>query len=125
MRMRQGTAALARFLRGFSYAGQGLWYVIRTQRNMRVHLVAAAAVVALGVIVGISAADWAAIVLAIGLVLTSETINTVVETLTDLRTTRIHPLAKVAKDASAGAVLIAAITAVGVAIAIFVPRFLG
>ena len=47
------------FLRSFSFAWQGVWHVVRTQRNMRVHLLAAAAAVAAGLVLRISAVDWA------------------------------------------------------------------
>jgi diacylglycerol kinase (ATP) len=114
----------AGFFRGFSFAGQGVWHVVRTQRNMRVHLLSGAAAVAAGLIWRISAVDWACVLLAIGLVLTAETLNTVVEALTDLCTDEYHPLAKIAKDAAAGAVLIASAAALGVAIAVFLPRLL-
>jgi diacylglycerol kinase len=119
-------AAIARsgFLRSFSFAGQGVWYVVRTQRNMRVHLLAAAAAIMTGLVLHIGVADWACVVAAIGLVLTAETLNTVVEALTDLYTSEEHPLAKVAKDAAAGAVLLASATAFGVGVAVFLPRLI-
>ena len=111
------------FARSFSFAGQGVWHVVRTQRNMRVHLLAAAAAVAAGLVLRISAVDWACVLAAIGLVLTAEALNTVVEALVDLCTGEFHPLAKIAKDAAAGAVLIVSVAAVSVAIVIFLPRF--
>jgi diacylglycerol kinase (ATP) len=112
------------FLRSFSFAGQGVWYVVRTQRNMRVHLLAGAAAVVAGLVLRIGAADWACVIVAIGLVLTAETLNTVAEALTDLCTSEFHPLAKVAKDAAAGAVLLASVAAAGVGIAVFLPRLI-
>jgi diacylglycerol kinase len=112
------------FLRSFSFAGQGVWYVVRTQRNMRVHLAAAVCAIAAGLVLGIDAADWACVIIAIGLVLATEAVNTVVEALTDLCTSEFHPLAKIAKDAAAGAVLITSLAAVGVAVAVFLPRLL-
>jgi diacylglycerol kinase len=112
------------FLRGFAYAGRGFWHVVRTQRNMRVHIAAAVAAVTAGLVLRIGAVQWACVALAIGLVLAAETLNTVVEAIIDLHTQQFHPLAKVAKDAAAGAVLVASVAAVGVAIAVFVPRLL-
>jgi diacylglycerol kinase len=112
------------FFRSFSFAGQGVWYVVRTQRNMRVHLLAGAAAVVAGLVLRIGAADWACVLIAIGLVLTAETLNTVVEALTDLCTDGYHPLAKIAKDAAAGAVLISSAAALGVGLAVFLPRLL-
>jgi len=112
------------FLRSFSFAGQGVWYVVRTQRNMRVHLAATVCAIAAGLALRIGAADWACVIIAIGLVLATEAVNTVVEALTDLCTSDFHPLAKIAKDAAAGAVLITSIAAVGVAVVVFLPRLL-
>ena len=91
---------------------------------MRVHLAAAIAVVIVGAVLGISALGWACLALAIGLVLVAEMFNTVIEAIIDLQMPNVHPLARVAKDGAAGAVLIASVAAVGVAIAVFVPRLL-
>jgi diacylglycerol kinase len=112
------------FWRSFEFAGQGVWHAVRHQRNMRVHLVAAAAAVVAGLVLKISAVGWACVLLAIGLVLTAEMLNTVVEALVDLYTDEYHPLAKIAKDTAAGAVLISSAAALGVGIAVFVPRVL-
>jgi diacylglycerol kinase len=112
------------FWQSFSFAGQGAWYAVRTQRNMRVQLAAALAAVVAGLILRIGAADWACILAVIGLVLTAEALNTVIEALVDLCSPGFHPLAKVAKDVAAGAVLISSSAAVGVAIAVFLPRLL-
>jgi diacylglycerol kinase len=112
------------FLRSFSFAAQGVWYVVRTQRNMRVHLLAGLAAVMAGLILRIDAADWACVLAVIGLVLTAETLNTVVEALVDLYTDDFHPLAKAAKDMAAGAVLLSSAAAVGVGVAVFLPRLL-
>jgi len=112
------------FLRSFSFAGQGVWHVVRTQRNMRVHLAAAAAVIVLALILRVGAVDWACLLGVIGLVLTAEALNTVVEAIVDLCTDEFHPLAKIAKDVAAGAVLISSVAAIGVGIAVFLPRLL-
>jgi diacylglycerol kinase len=114
----------ADFMRSFSFAAQGVWHVVRTQRNMRVHLAAAAAVIILALILRVSAVDWACLLGVIGLVLTAEALNTVVEAIVDLCTDEFHPLAKIAKDVAAGAVLISSVAAVGVGIAVFLPRLL-
>ena len=122
--MGQTTIPRSGFGRSFSFAGQGVWHVIRTQRNMRVHLLAAVAAIAAGLALRIDATDWACILTVIGLVLTAETLNTVVEAVVDLYTDEYHPLAKAAKDMAAGAVLISSAAAVGVGIAVFLPRLL-
>ncbi len=110
------------FLKSFVYAGRGIAHGIRTQRNMRVELAIAILVIAAGIVFRISAVEWAVIFACIGLVLSAELINTVVELTVDLLTQRYHPMAKVAKDAGAGAVLITALASVAVGIAIFGPR---
>jgi diacylglycerol kinase len=119
---RQAAIPTSGFWQSFSFAGRGVWHVVRTQRNMRVHLLAASAAVAAGLVLRISAVDWACVLSAIGLVLTAEALNTVVEALVDLCTDEFHPLAKIAKDTAAGAVLISSAAAVGVGIAVFLPR---
>jgi len=110
------------FLRSFRYAGRGAWHAVRTQRNMRVHLAAAVVVAVAGIATGISPADWAVIALAIGMVLAAEIFNTVVEAIIDLASPDVHPLARIAKDGAAGAVLVTSIAAVGVAVAVFAPK---
>ena len=110
------------FLRSFGYAFEGIGYVMRTQRNARVHLTIGLLVVLAGVYFGIGATEWAILSLAFGMVFSAEMINTVAELSVDLLTQRRHPLAKAAKDVSAGAVLVTAIAAVGVGLAIFGPR---
>ena len=112
----------ATFLRSFYYAGSGLWYVIRTQRNMRIHLAIAAAALALGFILRLSPAELAVIVVTIAVVTVAEMVNTVAEACVDLATQEWHPIAKVAKDVAAGAVLLAAILAVVVGLLIFLPH---
>jgi len=64
--MGQSTIPRSGFGRSFSFAGQGVWHVIRTQRNMRVHLLAALAATAVGLALHIDAADWACILTVIG-----------------------------------------------------------
>jgi diacylglycerol kinase len=118
------TSALSAFLMSFVYAGQGVVYVIRTQRNMRVHLACAAFAVGLGIWLRIAPAAFAAIVLAIMLVLMAEMFNTVIEATVDLTTREVHPLAKIAKDVAAGAVLVGAILAVVVGLLILGPPLL-
>jgi undecaprenol kinase len=113
---------LRAFLRSFKYAAEGIAHGVRTQRNMRVELGIALIVVIAGILFRIAAAEWAAILVCIGLVLSAELINTVIELAVDLLVQHYHPMAKVAKDAGAGAVLIAALTSVAVGIVIFGPR---
>lgn len=109
-------------IESFRYAFKGLADAIRTQANMRIHLVATAVVLPAAWLFRISAAEWLALILAIGLVLCAEAFNTALEYLTDLVSPHQHPLAGKAKDAAAAAVMLAAFTAVAVGGIIFLPR---
>ncbi|MCC7372111.1 MAG: diacylglycerol kinase family protein [Chloroflexi bacterium] len=111
-----------RTLRSFGYAWEGIGYLARTQPNFRVHLTAMAAVLAVAVGVGVTAAEFGVLVLAIGLVMVGEAVNTAIEAVVDLTTPVVHPLAKVAKDVAAGGVLLAAMAAATTGAVILGPR---
>lgn len=113
---------LRAFLRSFVYAGRGLWYALRTQRNMRVHAALALLAIVLGLVLRISPVEWALVFIAITGVVITEMINTVVEALVDLASPQFNPLAKIAKDVAAGAVLLNAILAVVIALFVYVPH---
>ncbi|HJD22525.1 MAG TPA: diacylglycerol kinase family protein [Firmicutes bacterium] len=107
------------FLMGFVYAGRGLWFCLRHERNFRIHLVAAAAVLGIAPFFHLSRGEWAALLLTLALVIGAEALNTAVEQAVDLASPGRHPKARAAKDAAAGAVLVCAAAAVGVGIALF------
>ena len=108
-------------VRSFGFAFAGIGFLLRTQRNARIHVVVGAAACGLGAWLHISRVEWAVIVFTIALVLILEGLNTAVEAAIDLASPRIHPLAKAAKDLAAGMVLIAAIASVGVGLLILGP----
>ena len=113
------------FWRGFGYAFEGIFYTLRTQRNMLVHLALGLAAVGLALWLGLSGPEWAGLLVMMALVYCLEMLNTVVEAVVDLVTDhRYHPLAKVAKDVAAGAVLVASLFAVLVGAILFLPRLL-
>jgi diacylglycerol kinase (ATP) len=106
-------------LDSFNYALEGIIHVLRTQRNLRIHFVAAVVVFAAAVAVGVTRLQLIALVLAIAFVLVAEMLNTAIEGVIDVSTTSFDPNAKLAKDIAAGAVLIASITAVAVGFLVF------
>ena len=118
------TSYLTRRLRSFGHAFRGLAILLRTQHNARIHALAAILVVAAGALLRISPAEWALIALAIVCVWVAEALNTSIEFLVDLASPERHPLAAKAKDVAAGAVLIAAIGSVIVAVLVFGPPVL-
>ncbi len=108
----------------FRYAGAGLWWALKTQRNLRIHIGLGTLATLLGLLLGFSTLEFAVLVVTMTLVITLELVNTVVEAAVDLASPAYHPLAKVAKDVAAGAVLASAIGAVLIGLLLFLPRLL-
>ena len=106
-------------LDSFNFAFEGIIHVLRTQRNMRVHLAAAIVVLVGAVWVGVSKLELIALLLAIAFVFITEMINSALEQAIDVATTSFDPLAKLAKDVAAGAVLIATVNAVAIGYLVF------
>jgi diacylglycerol kinase (ATP) len=106
-------------IESFNYAIEGIIHVLRTHRNMRIHLAVAVIVLVAALWVGVDRFELMALLIAIAFVLITEMINSAVETAVDVATTSFDPLAKLAKDVAAGAVLIASITAVAVGYLVF------
>lgn len=96
----------------FDYAFSGILYATRTQRNMRIHLVAASLAIVATLYLRLDRAYVALVVLCIALVIALELVNTAIEAVVDLMTVAHHPLAKIAKDAAAGAVLVVSMASV-------------
>lgn len=118
----------APILKSFGYAFEGIYTCIKKERNMKIHCVIAALVVAAGVILKISAVEWCICLLLFGLIWALELANTSIEAVVDLVTDEKKPLAKLAKDSAAGAVLAASIMAAIIGLIIFIPKglcFLG
>jgi len=103
----------------FNFAFEGIIHVLRTQRNMRIHFAIATAVLVAALWTGVDKIELIALLLAISFVLIAEMINTALEAGIDVATTSFDPLAKLAKDISAGAVLIATVNAVAIGYLVF------
>lgn len=111
--------SIKKLLKSFKYAFSGIVTAIKNEQNMRIHFVVGNLIIPFAYFFGISKAEWAMLVLAIGFVFFAELINTAVESLADAVTKEKNEYIKCAKDVAAGAVVISAITAICVGIALF------
>lgn len=105
----------------FTAAAHGVAYTLRTQRNTRIELAAAFAVVAAGVWLRLRPVEWAVLALTIAVILALEAVNSAIEALVDLVSPDYHELARTAKDCAAAAMIFAVLGSLGVAVAIFGP----
>src|SRR5256884_6070719 len=106
-------------LDSFNYAFEGIIHVLRTQRNLRIHFVIAMVVIGAAAALGVGRDDLILLLIAIAFVLVAEMVNSAIEGAIDVSTTSFDPNAKLAKDIAAGAVLIAAVTAIAVGYLVF------
>jgi diacylglycerol kinase (ATP) len=109
-------------IKSFTYAGAGIFQFLRREHNARIHLAATIGVVIAASVLKVSHLEAVALVSVIGLVWVTEMLNTCLERATDLISKEEHPEIKFIKDLAAGAVLIAAITAVIIGLFIFIPK---
>ena len=116
---------ISSFLRSLICAFRGIWIAFRAERNLKIHTVALCLVIALGIYLGLSALEWGLVIFALGLVFITELINTAIERIGDKAANgqKSHTIG-IAKDISAGAVLISALTALAIGIIfLFIPLF--
>ena len=111
-----------RFIHSFYYAFCGLISTLKTEQNMVVHVISALLVIFAGFLFQISYIEWIICFILIGLIMSAELINTALETVVDLVSPEIHPLAKIAKDTAAAAVLVLSIFAFLSGVLIFGPK---
>ena len=108
----------------FGYAFEGIWTGIRNERNMKIPCLAIIFVTLAGTLFQITATQWCICLLLFALIAALELVNTAIEAVVDLVTEEKKPLAKIAKDTAAGAVLFAAIISVIIGCIIFLPYVL-
>ncbi|HWQ23300.1 MAG TPA: diacylglycerol kinase [Gaiellaceae bacterium] len=106
-------------LESFDFAAEGVVHALRTQRNLWIHFAIGAGVLVAALAFGVSKLELMILLLAITFVLVAELVNTAIEAAVDVASTSFDPLAKLAKDIAAGAVLIAALNAVAVGYLVF------
>jgi diacylglycerol kinase (ATP) len=111
-------------IRSFRYAIAGILKFVRQEHNARIHAVATVAVIIAGIIFHVSYLEAATLAVVTGGVWITEMLNTCMERMADVVHPAVHPTIKFIKDLAAGAVLVAAITAVVVALFIFIPKLL-
>ena len=108
--------------KSFGYAFQGIGNTIRSERNIKIHLTVMTLVIVFGIFLHLSVTEWFVCLILFGQVISLELVNTAIEAAVDLATKEKHPLAKKAKDAAAGAVLVSAIFAAIIGLIIFIPK---
>ena len=108
----------------FGYAIEGIWSSFRTERNMKIHDFIMILVVLLGIFLHISVTEWMICIILFALVIGAELFNTAIEAVVDMISLEKSSQAKLAKDVSAGAVLVFAIASIIVGLIIFVPKII-
>lgn len=116
------TRWLASVLRSFGPALAGLVWVLKTQRNLQVHGIATVLVGGFGLWLHLATWEWCVVLLAVGLVWAAELLNTAIEVLADRVSKECEEPIRLAKDAAAAAVLVAALAALGVGLVVFLPK---
>ncbi len=109
-------------INSFKYAFNGIYLALKKEKNMKIHFIIMLLVIIAGIIFKISAYEWIMCITQFGIVISLELLNTAIETTVDIAMPEINEKAKIAKDVAAGAVLVAAISAVIVGLIIFVPK---
>ena len=113
-----------KLVNSFKYAGEGIISSFKSERNMKIHILIMVAVIIFGILLKISKIEWLICVILFSIVVSGELFNTAIETIVDMVSPQKNEKAKIAKDVSAGAVLIEAIGAAIVGGVIFVPKIL-
>ena len=108
----------------FKYAIEGIWTSFKTERNMKIHIFIMILAIIACIILKINKSEWIICIILFAIVIGSELFNTSIETIVDMVMPEKNEKAKIAKDVSAGAVLVVAIGAAIIGLVIFVPRIL-
>lgn len=108
----------------FKYAIEGIWTSFKTERNMKIHIFIMILAIIAGIILKINKSEWIICIILFAIVIGSELFNTSIETIVDMVMPEKNEKAKIAKDVSAGAVLVVAIGAAIIGLIIFAPRIL-
>lgn len=110
-----------RFIKSFGYSIDGLKYAYKYEQSMLIHVIATIAVITVNLLFKVTGMEWLITLLAIGMVLSAELINTAIEAVVDLVTLEIHPLAKIAKDCGSAATFVLALMAAAIGLVVYIP----
>lgn len=110
------------FIEAWKKAFSGIWYAIKTQRNIKVQLVIAGVVILCCIYFELTITQCMFLAFATMLVIIAEVMNTAIEEAVNLCTNKFHPIAKIAKDVAAGAVVLAALNAVIMAVFVWMDK---
>lgn len=113
-----------KLINSFKYAGEGIVSSFKTERNMKIHIFIMLVVILAGILLELSAMEWILCILLFAIVISAELFNTALETIVDMVMPEKNDKAKLAKDVSAGAVLVTAIGAAIVGMIVFIPKIL-
>lgn len=116
---------LLRFFKSFGYSIEGLKYAYKYEQSMLIHVIATICVLLANIFFQVNGIEWLITLLAIGMVLSAELINSAIEAVVDLVTLEEHPLAKIAKDCSSAATFVLACMAALIGIVVYVPYIMG
>jgi diacylglycerol kinase len=122
--MKQPSFSVTSRLQSFRHAFNGLKILLKEEHNARVHLVASLLVITAALYFELSALEWMAVLMAIGLVVVAEIFNTAIENLADFMTTEMNSQIKIIKDLAAAGVLVSAVVAALIGLLVFVPKLL-
>lgn len=122
--MTSGKFSFKSRLKSFRFAFHGLWSLLKNEHNSRIHLLAAAIAVVIGIVLKINALEWCVLAIVIGLVFISELLNSSLESIADIVDPELNEKIKNAKDYSAAAVFISAIIAIIAGGIMFIPKII-
>ncbi|MEO6136836.1 MAG: diacylglycerol kinase family protein [Ginsengibacter sp.] len=120
--MKENKFSIRKRLKSFTYAFNGLGLLLKEEHNARIHFIVSVIVIIAGFYFGLNAYEWIAILFSIGLVITVEILNTVIENIANLISPEKNEKIKNIKDLAAAAVLISAIIAVSIGMIVFIPK---
>jgi len=111
-------------LKSLSYAAKGFWLLVSSENSIKVQIVISVIMTIVGFLMKISATEWMFQLLAIGLILVAESLNTAIERMADFIHPDFHKKIGIIKDISAGAAFFAAIIAIIIGLIIYVPKII-